>query len=197
MTKRHRPSLPELGDALERFGGSRKKVAQFYGYSKRSVDIWIDDAQEDIKIGLLEIEAKAKAAAKQAKLRRQELGAFIIPGELKPLVSLYYRLSWAELNQLEIAQVLELADQDPDQAQALRVKLTWEQVAKALDPLADVIATRGSMHIKGWDQHVLYCWVGLSEKSPLWEHWDQMPDPSPADTEETVRAVIQKLSQFL
>ena len=83
---KRRPTYPELGELITRCGGNLSRVGAECGYTARSVQGWIKDAHDPIKIGLLERIAQAKAIEAKAKLLKHSVKAFIIPSELKALV---------------------------------------------------------------------------------------------------------------
>lgn len=205
--RKPRPSFVQLPELFDQFGGNISAVAQFLGYSRDQVYTWINEAHPDIKIGLNERLAKARYNAEQAavidgraKNRRNELPAFILPHEVKTLVGLYYRLTWDQLQQADIKEILHRIDEDPDAPRALRHKLSWEQVRQALgdinagfthtfriyrhrkgkasqllkewqEDLGGPVTVDGVTYT-GWHEHALMSWVGEQLNSPLCDHYD-------------------------
>lgn len=224
---RHRPTLKSLPDLFDQFGGDVSKVAKFTGYSRDQVYTWINEAPDEIREWLLQRLAKARAARDRAKLLRPELPAFIIPVEIRPLIRLYYRTPWPELQLLEVSEVLAHMDEDPDAPKALRRKLTWQDLrdilaGKPADLDADLNPIPGTaksgiseltvqaegMHLTGWHEHVLLSWIGLGDESPLWEHHEHLPKVVEPDRdgqlwpvgdhlENTLRLLIQRLEPYL
>lgn len=207
---KRRPTYPQLIDMITRCGGNLSRVGAECGYSARSVQGWIKDAHEPIKIGLLEAIAKAKAIEARSKLLKHSVKAFIIPSELKALVSLHYRLSDAELNQLEIDQVLATYDTDPDKPQTLKYKLTWSQLAAELAKIENMTIQICGRNINRWYLHVLMHWVGLGDESPVFDDYEYLPEVTfkkhdNQDQREVylkfiepiVRLLIKRLEQYL
>ncbi len=163
--------------------GNLAHVAAECGYSTRSVELWIKEANELTRLGLLEAIAKGKAAGNVKRLLeiktqrlKRSVPAFIIPSEIKALVSLHYRLTDTELNNLEIDQVLATYDTDPDKPRSLKYKLTWAELAKELATLEQMTISVCGRHVHRWYLHVLMCWAGVGEQSPVREDYDYLPD---------------------
>jgi len=195
--KQHRPSLTELPDLFDRFGGNIVRLAAFLEYKPRQVNRWIAEAAEPIRIGLLERLAQARATEARAKLLRPEIQVFIIPSEIKTLVSLYYRCSWDELQALDVTDILNLMDCDPEKPPSLRYKLSWpdlKEVVVSLDAQPTVIS---GVTYEWWHQHVMLCWVGLGDESPALSQYDALPEVTPKVIEATVRLLIKRLGKYL
>lgn len=173
---KRRPTYPQLIDMITRCGGNLSRVGAECGYSARSVQGWIKDAHEPIKIGLLEAIAKAKAIEARSKLLKHSVKAFIIPSELKALVALHYRLSDTELNQIEIDQVLAAYDTDPDKPRDLKYKLTWAELGQELAKIEQMTIAVGGRNISRWYLHVLLHWVGMGDESPLFDEYEYLPE---------------------
>lgn len=205
---KRRPTYPELGELITRCGGNLSRVGAECGYTARSVQGWIKDAHDPIKIGLLERIAQAKAIEAKAKLLKHSVKAFIIPSELKALVALHYRLSDTELNNLEIDQVLAAYDTDPDKPRTLKYKITWAELAAELARIENMTITVSGRNINRWYLHVLMCWIGLADESPLLDDYEFLPDIQTEDRdgnynvalkyiEPIVRLLIKRLEQYL
>jgi hypothetical protein len=198
MTKtRRRPGYKELPELFDMFGGNLHKVADYTGYGVRQVNYWITEAPEAVKIGLMEHLAKARARQKQAIDLRPELPGFIIPSEIKPLVSLYYRLPFEELLLLDIEDMLLAMDSDPDKPPTLRYKMEWQDLKDAILDLEHTFqytrpsrpnspadepktlggpVTIGGVTYEWWHEYVLMSWVGLNALAPLLERHEYPPE---------------------
>lgn len=194
---KHRPTYKELPELFDLFGGNLFKVADYTGYSPRQVNYWITEADPIIKIGLMERLAAARLRQKRAVDLRPELPAFIIPSEIKALVSLFYRLSWDALLMLDIQDMLYDMDADPEKPPTLRYKMEWADLRDSLNALDAATSTIHGVGYYKWHQHVLMTWVGLNEQSPLWETYEALPEVTPEHTEKTLRALIKQLSKYL
>jgi len=210
QSKRHRPTYPQLAELITRCGGNLSRVGSECGYSARSVQGWIKDAHEPVKIGLLEAIAKAKAVEAKARILKHSVKAFIIPSELKALVALHYRLSDTELNQIEIDQVLASYDTDPDRPKALKYKLTWAELGQELAKIEQMTIAVGGRNISRWYLHVLLHWVGMGDESPLFDEYEYLPEVLSKSNdgndqarvylkyiEPIVRLLIKRLEQYL
>lgn len=130
--KKKRPTYPELAEIIDLCCGNLHEVAHYTEHSIRQVNYWLTRAPEEIKVGLMEGLALARTRQKRAVTLRIEIPAFIIPHELKALVSLYYRLSWDELMTLDINDMLTGMDDDPEKPATLRYKMDWADLRSAI-----------------------------------------------------------------
>lgn len=193
QTVRKRPSYARLLELIDMMGGNLHKVADYTGYKVRQVNYWITEADPEMKAILCEALARARARQRRAIDLRPEIPAFLIPSEIKPLVSLYYRLPWDELMLLDIEFMLKGMDDDPEKPPTLRYKMEWADLkAAVLDldqtfPYAppgkpDQVRTLGGpVTVQGvtyewWHQHILMHWIGLGAESPLFEQYDYPPE---------------------
>jgi len=65
---KHRPTYPQLHQLILDNHGNLSHVGAECGYSTRSVEQWIKDANEPTRLGLLEAQAKGKAAGNVKRL---------------------------------------------------------------------------------------------------------------------------------
>jgi hypothetical protein len=198
--KRHKPTLRELGDLIDHFGGNLHAIARHTDYGVRQVNNWIKNAPDALKLHLLERLGAARATERRAIILRDDLPAFVIPRDLKHLVHLYLHRPWHELLELEIDEVLDDADESLDTPRTLRKKLTWDELRDAINDLdagfahtfrrfdlatGELLAERAEMiggpsciagqTIPGWHHHALMSWVGLNAESPLWDFHEDLP----------------------
>ena len=211
---KHRPTYPQLHQMILDNHGNLSHVGAECGYSTRSVEQWIKDANEPTRLGLLEAQAKGKAAGNVKRLLeiktqrlKRSVPAFIIPAEIKALVSLYYRLTDAELNELEIDQVLATYDTDPDKPSTLKYKITWAELGQVLAGLEALTINIDGYHVNRWYLHVLMHWAGVGDQSPVFEDYQYLPDVMidgrngpeviHKHIEPIVRLIIKRLSKYL
>ena len=202
--KKQRPSLPQLAELIEQFSGNITRLADDLGYKPRQIHRWISDAPDLARIGLIEKLMVARATEARARLLRSDVPAFIIPSEIKTLVGLFYRRSEAELNALDIQSILDMMDSDPERPASLRYKMDWADLKSSLLAIDSDASNVCGVTYPGWNQHVLMCWVGLCDESPLWESHSDLPrvvdDEGRAvgpHLESTVRLLIKQLEQYL
>ena len=206
--KKRLPSYPQLNDLIIQCAGNLSRVGSKCGYSARYIQIHIKNAPEPIKIGLLESIAKAKALEARSRLLKKSVPVFIIPSEIKALVSLHYRLTDTELNNLEIDQVLATYDTDPDKPRSLKYKLTWAELAKELATLEQMTISVAGRNVSRWYLHVLMHWAGVGKFSPVFEDYDMLPEITFENKEgyqevylkciePIVRLLIKRLEQYL
>lgn len=212
---KHRPTYPQLHQSILDNHGNLAHVAAECGYSTRSVEQWIKEANEVTRLGLLEAIAKGKAQGNVKRLLeiktqrlKRSVPAFIIPSEIKALVSLHYRLTDTELNNLEIDQVLATYDTDPDKPRSLKYKITWAELAKELATLEQMTINVSGRHVHRWYLHVLMHWAGVGKFSPVFEDYDMLPEITFENKEgyqevylryiePIVRLLIKRLEQYL
>lgn len=208
---KRRPKLTELPDLFNHFGGNIQALAKATGYSRDQVYVWINEAAPPIKEALLEKLEQSRVKYAQDKLiadvnkeLRKEIPAFVIPSEIKQLVSLYYRLSEIELSYIDITDMLKDMDADPEKPSTLRYKMDWADLKSAVLDLDNgfeyAALIRPSKIVPGvkwdrkpperlggpvviggvtyewWNQHVLMSWVGLYKESPLHELHEYSPE---------------------
>lgn len=202
--KKQRPTLPRLGELIEQYGGNVSRLADNLGYSPKQIHRWIADAPDLARIGLLEKLATARATEQRARLLRSDVPAFIIPAEIKTLVGLFYRLSWDELQALDVQDILNLMDCDPDAPRSLRYKMDWADLRNCLTEIDNSDTAVCGVHYHAWNQHVLMAWVGLCDQSPLWSTHEDLPRVVDDNLravgvhlETTVRKLIQLLEKYL
>lgn len=182
-SEKRRPTYPQLHQLILDNHGNLAHVAAECGYSTRSVEQWIKEANEVTRLGLFEAIGKGKAEGNRKRLLeiktqrlKRSVPAFIIPSEIKALVSLHYRLTDAELNNLEIDQVLATYDTDPDKPRALKYKLTWAELGQELAKIEQMTIAVGGRNLNRWYLHVLLHWVGLGDESPVFDDYDYLPE---------------------
>lgn len=214
-SEKRRPTYPQLHQMILDNHGNLAHVAADCGYSTRSVEQWIKEANEVTRLGLLEAIAKGKTNSNVKRLLeiktqrlKRSVPAFIIPSEIKALVSLHYRLTDTELNNLEIDQVLATYDTDPDKPRSLKYKLTWAELAKELATLEQMTISVAGRNVSRWYLHVLMHWSGVGNQSPVFEDYDHLPEVCFEGREghqevylkyiePIVRLLIKRLEQYL
>lgn len=212
---KHRPTYPQLHQMILDNHGNLAHVAADCGYSTRSVEQWIKEANELTRLGLLEAIAKGKTNGNVKRLLeiktqrlKRSVPAFIIPSEIKALVSLHYRLTDTELNNLEIDQVLATYDTDPDKPRSLKYKLTWAELATELARIENMRIAVAGRNVSRWYLHVLMHWAGLGIQSPVFDEYEHLPDLCFENKEgypevylkyidPIVRLLIKRLEQYL
>lgn len=206
--KKRLPSYPHLDELITQCGGNLSRVGSKCGYSARYIQIHIKNAPEPVKIGLLESIAKAKALEARSRLLKKSVPVFIIPSEIKALVSLHYRLTDTELNNLEIDQVLATYDTDPDKPRSLKYKITWAELATELARIENMRIAVAGRNVSRWYLHVLLHWAGVGSQSPVFEDYDLLPEITFENKEgypevylkyiePIVRLLIKRLEQYL
>lgn len=197
--EKHRPRISELPDLFDRFGGNLTKLADHIGYKPRQVQRWIAEAKPVDRELLQEALEKARAREARAKALRPTVPAFILPAEVKHILHEYYHTPWKALAGLDKIDLDGMGYEksvsirkrpNPTTGQTLHEKLGWADVRELVESLSE------------WDDHVLRCWVGLGDSTPLKLRLEQEEAPPPPKItldhqDTTLREVFNKLVKYL